>query len=1104
VTNFRIAVLLLAAALGGCNLTYDREGTKFEDGASLTCSFPTPQKCGSGSSAYCTRFDSSADCGSCGHACTTGQVCAGGTCTTGGGGGCPPGPSPDQCPSGPGFICTNRNSDPFNCGTCGTVCASGVCTAGFCQLSCSGATPDLCGTPPSQYCANKQTDPNNCGACSTVCSAIQGCSAGTCTTTATPLALDTTVTGSIGAATDKIIYSITVPAGGRDVRVQTFDTTGTTCLSIDPKVAVYDATGFIQGTNDDGGVDYCFDLTLTLTAGTYYVVVDKSSAGPSSFGYTLQTTSHATGSSPLTIRCTFTSSNYCEEVTGSFTLADQASYEEGYCRWYSGTPAVGACDRTGTLTGYCDGGVAGYGTGSTYKWFYQGAYYTAAAAQADCEYWGHVWVAGGAGTPLAVAPLFPLNGINWNSWVDASSGSPSDAICPGIASPCVHAGDRRATSIPGRTVCTGLTANDALGAFDWTCDATTNPVRMVTTGLKAGKRLADLIDATSANPTWKVNTVTVYDGSTVIGTSTPTAWWSDPLAWVPASGNMVSTGTVYVAKAGGQMPPYQMIASRLALAVPAGLTLTGTTGLELLSSLNQTQLWVEGDFGTSAPIDGLMFEGITHSRLRDVKVTRPFSTGSYTGMELRDSSRNLVDRYASSGSSTGLSLRGSMTTDNLLTTLTLDSCDGFCLSVTNNAAKNVVHDVVAHGRGGSYGLYVNGSFQNTFSLVDLAGFWYGVDVTVSPSNRFTDLTVAASRAIGVRLTSSDDDAFTGLRVSDTNGDGGLSYPGHGIVLEDSRRTFLADVLSVSNYGDGLRVGGSSYDAKVFGATFARNAGAGLHALGWYGLYQSVVALENYAGIVMDGAQGTLLANVAFTDNTTNGLEGRNSASTELAGDVAYGANQVHQCFNDGSSQGFGDGGTNCVWSYPTGSNPNPPVTSIAAGGLGSFVAEVSGYQVLIDLFDSAWNWFPAWSPYSAWTRSFGTLPIDGPLGCPGSIGAVTYVSCGAGWQGSGNAVTFDWSLRVTSPFLAPPPFGTLPDASMKLTHAWSIAATSTFFFDRAYEVIGDAIGNDDGICDPGESCVELLDLGAYQGHGSTGSTTISGGTTFWHYLTNGF
>ena len=110
------------------------------------------------------------NCGSCGRTCAPGQTCAAGVCA-----------GAATCPSGQslcGGACDNLATDPQNCGSCGRTCAPGqTCAAGVCAAAAtcpSGQT--LCGGA----CSNLANDPQNCGSCGTVCGSGQACVAGVC------------------------------------------------------------------------------------------------------------------------------------------------------------------------------------------------------------------------------------------------------------------------------------------------------------------------------------------------------------------------------------------------------------------------------------------------------------------------------------------------------------------------------------------------------------------------------------------------------------------------------------------------------------------------------------------------------------------------------------------------------------------------------------------------------------------------------------------------------------------------------------------------------------------------------------------------------------
>jgi hypothetical protein len=98
-----------------------------------------------------------ANCGSCGHACLASEVCASSACVT--------------CSTLCGGACVDLTANA-NCGSCGNAClASEVCINGAC-VTC----PTLCGGA----CANLANDNLNCGSCGNACPLGESCGSGSC------------------------------------------------------------------------------------------------------------------------------------------------------------------------------------------------------------------------------------------------------------------------------------------------------------------------------------------------------------------------------------------------------------------------------------------------------------------------------------------------------------------------------------------------------------------------------------------------------------------------------------------------------------------------------------------------------------------------------------------------------------------------------------------------------------------------------------------------------------------------------------------------------------------------------------------------------------
>ncbi len=182
------ASVVVAVLAAGCSSST----TPFDAGTGTDA---TVVSCGT-KSALCgdtcvSLQNDNANCGACGTACTTGQVCSQGKCGTTCGGGT------KLC----GSSCVETDVDPANCGACGTKCsASEVCSAGKCGTTCAGGQTLCGGDGGASYCANTQSDNANCGGCGTTCGTGQVCQQGVCSNAC--------------AASDGGVQTLCAPDGG--------------------------------------------------------------------------------------------------------------------------------------------------------------------------------------------------------------------------------------------------------------------------------------------------------------------------------------------------------------------------------------------------------------------------------------------------------------------------------------------------------------------------------------------------------------------------------------------------------------------------------------------------------------------------------------------------------------------------------------------------------------------------------------------------------------------------------------------------------------------------------------------------------------------------
>jgi len=718
-----------------------------------------------------------------------------------------------------------------------------------------------------------------------------------------------------------------------------------------------------------------------------------------------------------------------------------------------------------------------------------------------------------AGVPMTVTavPSLYYSGSTWNDWVikdGASFGSHSDAACGSYVSPdgCIHGGEIRSFPVTGQASCTGLSAADDLSAFEWVCDSTTSPVQMISSGLKDGKHLSDLIDLNTLS--WKLNVLRVTDtGSTEVYTSPSVAWWYNPVL----DGNGVSplsqTGAIYVVTTNDGVKSFG--AQKIGLIVQDGFTVTAT-GTYISSPavyMGYPYLWVEGSFDANGMRSAINMKS-GHTVARNVTVT-----GATTQ----------PGQYAGEGAG----------------------------GVYVHAGYNRIEYVKASGN--LYGLYVDRSTGASFANIETEHNTYGAYSWNSEKNNWDNIHASKNSIEGIWFQWGSG-LLTNVISANNNGNGlrlgarGLTVmnvsasnnAGNGIIFDGQYNNSLSNVALSNNGLDGLLLYGDVWNNFMSNITSVNNASDGM-AVSTNTTGGDTFALSFYNGIMLgNGANGLLQDNsgTAYYENlilanNTVGLKDAVSVTPSYNGLVKIGNNT-----------------TDCLTSIVVDCSVIMPGTySLVAGvdGQATVVGKVSSDTINTDgasgvlAYDSIVDWTHFENGFRGWgldgVLAFPDVSNQGrcTTGVDCRIWDLSYSALDLGDPGLdgilGNGDDVPLALDVST---------AIPTGDDTRTHKWFArdtvdvsfspndqadcdyykrgsvfdginACINTFLID-AIEIANDAIGNDNGLCESGETCLYTPNIGAYQGHGnliSAGAftdSTIGGitGVTLLKYSNNGY
>lgn len=700
-------------------------------------------------------------------------------------------------------------------------------------------------------------------------------------------------------------------------------------------------------------------------------------------------------------------------------------------------------------------------------------------------------------TCRSVQPVYPLLGSNWNQWV-ATTGATlfdsDDSECM-AGSRCLHGGELRKVATAASS-CAGLSASDALGSFDWSCDASSGKA-VFYGALKANARLSDLLDFST--PGWLANSVTIggYTGASLGGQAanqTPEElWWSNPVVVANEGASNLglwASGTIYVvtAPAAGSTYEFTSNASGIALVIKPGVTLDG----DIKAGNTATNLWLEGTLHrtTSNQNSNLVhFNSAANTVLRHVALSAA-GQGSCGGMgvNIQGGNNNRLEEVSVSSCGSGLYLSGNSNARLRGITASGNTLEGVHLTSATNL---VAEDIVATGNGrwginiqdstdvrvldvtaihnDSHGIRFNGGV--TGLATGLSAFANGESgIYVTPTGggalRLVDVSVAENslRGLHVNGTGYSSKVVVQNMKASNNGD-------HGAYLQ-AANVNASNVLAVGNASDGVRVWSTSAAMAVHlnGVTAVNSGMSGVrlsNSAGGEGIVASGLLAANNGehGVNINGVVSSVdIRDVVAVNNAQRGIAQASSNDVLFTGLVTVGNNGAGDCSNGSTGTGLANVTCAAQGSSSITLSTGKSASGAFVGMTGADSANQSDTDGHFSGFPSdraAFDWLAFENPCRLWGRhSANAFPHADQRG-----------RWGYGDSGADGHI-WDWSLGFGRTLAwarhDPPLHGNDTRTSSTLNHAW--------------ELVGDGVGDDDGLCEGEEVCLYTPNIGAYQGH----------------------
>lgn len=729
-------------------------------------------------------------------------------------------------------------------------------------------------------------------------------------------------------------------------------------------------------------------------------------------------------------------------------------------------------------------------------------------------------------TVVVVEKVYLSNG-HWNDYIKNDNATvdrfhQADVACSGNepTNTCIHSGELLKVDAPNLSVCANATLTDQLGVFTWECRNEGNVV-FYSSGFTPGFGLRNLVGSSD----WLTNSVTIRVSGSIVAASTPSIWWNNPIVQLPdnssgAVATLLGEGTIYVLPTSRTTSGYYIGDDRIALVTLPGATLSyngdpavncnaysgGTTSADkrcLISAQQPSFVWMEGTFDGDGGVNdaqlGIRFSNATagfYNTLQNISVSGTSESGIHVNMH-RGRSVNLLAAH------------------NIST--------GFNISAVESSFEKLV--AYANGYRGLDFIYF---YDNrAVNLVAIRNGAEGVLISTAAGNQISDIAAFGNTTIGIYLSSSNSNVLQNL-VSAENETGMLVYNGN--------NNTLSNVL-ISHNASGMLFN-YTQNQTLLNITSCNNSAGGLEFQGSSNTVVNAIIAANYRGFTSyDLSSNNVVAQLVVAHNSTTGIWMNNVAGTHIfTQNILVGSNGTNCNLSAGTDPGITAGCANAGSSnanFILGTNLTSTLVGPIAQNDTVNVSDSNG-QIAFANIDDSFDWNQFETNLRTWGPDDSNFPGSALGGCD-----------------SGTCRIWDWRLRSSATTLlnesgdgattnsafqsgAACPTAVHGDKTVSDKHARDhysginaleiigdavgdedgICETSEKCFNRflvnAVEIIEDAVGDNDALCESNEACIYSPNFGVYQGRGdytADGTCVFQNGqvsnVTMYHYPING-